>query len=455
MRKFILVDGRVYKMKILSKPLFIILPAMSCFIFILYSSLLSSNYKQVEMDVSKYILQWKNEISDNIFYKKDKDLVRKISDGLRMFPLSRYEVVAIEKTIHRWSDKTLVESPCKSPIEDILTLNGLHLGKVKSCISDKSMIRMTLFSPTFIIAILVVVVLLFGVSFLPLFSYRKSLRSTIHLLKSWNNNSDSPLPSASGDKTTHEIIALVKQGFNLRMNLQEIRLELENQKEVARIMKHVAHDIRNPISNLNGLLSKGAEISKEEADIIMRSSIKSINETSRSLLNKDTINSYRLEMKRPIQVSVLAKEVMRDKKALYEKIEFKSKIQKEAKAICSPAEFKRVLANLITNSIEAIPLDKQGVIICTVVVDDSSCLVTITDNGKGISSKNLDKVFNENFTSGKTFGNGLGLHYVDQKTREWGGAIKICSEVNEGTTISLILKSPKEESNKFRVMGAV
>ena len=75
------------------------------------------------------------------------------------------------------------------------------------------------------------------------------------------------------------------------------------------------------------------------------------------------------------------------------------------------------------------------------IVDNETCQIIISDNGKGIPSENISKIFDEYFTCGKRSGNGLGLFYANKKVKEWGGSIDVQSEVSQGTTINLTLRS--------------
>ena len=83
--------------RIAGKPIVIVLPAIACFVFFLYNSLLSSNYEKARGDVNKYVSQWEMDLSQNISEKTNPELIRKIFSGLKVFPLSQYELRAQEE----------------------------------------------------------------------------------------------------------------------------------------------------------------------------------------------------------------------------------------------------------------------------------------------------------------------------------------------------------------------
>lgn len=102
-----------------------------------------------------------------------------------------------------------------------------------------------------------------------------------------------------------------------------------------------------------------------------------------------------------------------------------------------PFELKSILANIVNNSLESI--SGHGFVTVRAIDKDHKLVVTISDNGCGISSEVIDKVFGENFTHNKAGGSGLGLYHAKTFVDKWGGAITISSEIGVGTTVHLEL----------------
>ncbi|MFC2084198.1 nitrogen regulation protein NR(II) [Bacteroidota bacterium] len=97
----------------------------------------------------------------------------------------------------------------------------------------------------------------------------------------------------------------------------------------------------------------------------------------------------------------------------------------------------QVFLNLIQNSIDSI--DKGGKIkILSSTKDKSNITLVFSDNGKGINSEILPKIFNLYFTT-KAKGTGIGLSIVQRIIYEHGGTIEVESELNRGTKIILTL----------------
>ncbi len=97
----------------------------------------------------------------------------------------------------------------------------------------------------------------------------------------------------------------------------------------------------------------------------------------------------------------------------------------------------RSLSNLIMNAIQAIPKEKEGRVEVALFVENEQLIITVTDNGKGISEEEKDKIFEPYFTT-KSSGTGLGLAMVKNILHEFNAHIDFESEVGEGTTFKVV-----------------
>ncbi|MCX8131766.1 MAG: ATP-binding protein [Clostridia bacterium] len=106
---------------------------------------------------------------------------------------------------------------------------------------------------------------------------------------------------------------------------------------------------------------------------------------------------------------------------------------------------KQVILNITQNAIEAMSgVEYAKLVISTIPsITGNEVLLSITDNGKGISKENLRKIGTPFFTTKKT-GTGLGLSVCYRIIKEHGGNINVQSELGKGTTFTITLPCFKE-----------
>ncbi len=102
-----------------------------------------------------------------------------------------------------------------------------------------------------------------------------------------------------------------------------------------------------------------------------------------------------------------------------------------------PGQFQQVFYNLIRNAYQAVPCDHGRIIIRT-RANDYETVISIEDNGTGISPEHMGAIF-EPYRTTKSSGTGLGLLIVRRIVREHGGEIAIVSEEHCGTRVRVHL----------------
>ncbi len=203
----------------------------------------------------------------------------------------------------------------------------------------------------------------------------------------------------------------------------------------------LAHEIRNPLASISGaaqFLAEGDLISPEGRrllDIIFR-------ETSR--LNRLT-NSFLL-YGRPTRESVekvnAAAEVeeiidLVSRRRNLPQAEIRVDIPDSAVLETEPNQLRQILVNLLLNAWQALP-QQGGRITVSGSVDSGALELRIADNGSGISSRDLERIFNPFFTT-KPDGTGLGLAIVQRLVHDLGGEIRAISTPGKGTEFIMTL----------------
>jgi signal transduction histidine kinase len=100
-----------------------------------------------------------------------------------------------------------------------------------------------------------------------------------------------------------------------------------------------------------------------------------------------------------------------------------------------------ILHNLIANAAKYTRSDVEDKFIkVDITISPEQAIVTITDNGEGITEQHLPKIFDMFFRgSEQATGSGLGLYIALQAAEALGGSISVKSQSNKGSTFTVIL----------------
>lgn len=209
-----------------------------------------------------------------------------------------------------------------------------------------------------------------------------------------------------------------------------------------RIARMIAHEVRNPLTNINLSCDqlKDLIVPGEQGEMLLsmitRNS-KRINQLVSDLLNATKVQelNFRSESINTILDETL--EIARDRIQL-EHI----KLQKSYDpAICNVNvdvdKMKIALLNIILNAVEAMD-SACGVLSLKTESRNNKCVISISDNGHGIEKDALDKIFDPYYTE-KSKGNGLGLTNTQNIILTHKGTIDVKSESGKGTTFIITL----------------
>jgi two-component system sporulation sensor kinase A len=105
----------------------------------------------------------------------------------------------------------------------------------------------------------------------------------------------------------------------------------------------------------------------------------------------------------------------------------------------SASQLEQVFLNILKNSIDSFTACTGRIdITVTTVAETKEIILVFKDNGEGIAQDKLKRIFDPFFTT-KQKGTGIGLSICKQLIEMYGGHIRIDSEIQAGTTVSVIL----------------
>lgn len=110
----------------------------------------------------------------------------------------------------------------------------------------------------------------------------------------------------------------------------------------------------------------------------------------------------------------------------------------------------QIFINLISNAIQAFADNQRGKIIIKSVQEYKRVIVSVEDNGCGMSEETLPNIFLPFFTTKPLgIGTGLGLSICYEKIKEMGGSIDVSSTLGKGTCFTLTFITDQRSKNRI------
>ena len=218
---------------------------------------------------------------------------------------------------------------------------------------------------------------------------------------------------------------------------------------VGRLAAGVAHEINNPLAIINekaGLMKDILEMSgdlqknKDKFLSLISSIFDSVNRC-RTITHRLLGFSRRMEISHEaFDINDAIREVIGfiEKEVLYRNITLSQNLANSLPKITSDkGQLQQVILNIVNNAIDAI--DEGGLIeVSSTVKSADTVLVSIKDNGTGISKDKLKHIFEPFYTTKeKGKGTGLGLSISYGIMQKLGGSIHVESETGKGTIFTL------------------
>lgn len=235
---------------------------------------------------------------------------------------------------------------------------------------------------------------------------------------------------------------------------------MERLEDLTTLAANVAHEIKNPLAALSihiQLLQKSMEKARSQDGVLpppkfVESYISVVNEEIGRL--NSIVNDF-LHAVRPVRAEY---QLLNPNELLLQSLDF-CRPELESKGIRLQTElmeeppkllldgrlFHQVMLNLVQNAIAALDsaVDAKVLWVNTQVKSDSFIL-TMADNGCGMSEETASRIFEPYFTT-KTTGTGLGLTMVYKIVKEFSGDINVKSLLGEGTVFTITLPIPQLE----------
>jgi len=261
-----------------------------------------------------------------------------------------------------------------------------------------------------------------------------------------------------------EIGDLYRNYEDMRLRLKEsTEQNAESERQNRELISNISHDLKTPITAIKGYVEgimDGVADTPEKVDKYIKTIYSKANDMER-LINELTYYSRIDNNRIPYnfhRINVAdyfgdcVEEVGMDLEQRHIELNYSNLTKEDTVIIADPEQMKKVINNIISNSVKY--MDKpQGIIDIRILDEVDSIRIEIEDNGKGIAQKDLGKIFERFYRTDASRnsaqgGSGIGLSIVKKIIEDHGGYIWATGKEDEGTCIHFVLRKYIELSSE-------
>lgn len=243
---------------------------------------------------------------------------------------------------------------------------------------------------------------------------------------------------------------------NMRKRLKESTEErIREDEESKELISNISHDLKTPITAIRGYVEgimDGVADTPEKMNKYIRTIYNKANDMDRLIgeltvyskidtnripynFKKVNVDEYFSDCAEEISVELESKNI---------RLNYFNYVDKDIVIIADPEQLKRVINNIISNSVKYIG-NKKGALNIRINDENDFIHVEIEDNGKGINQKDLPYIFDRFYRTDASRnsnqgGSGIGLAIVKKIIEVHGGKIWATSKENTGTIMHFIIR---------------
>ncbi len=232
---------------------------------------------------------------------------------------------------------------------------------------------------------------------------------------------------------------LIERSKEVSTIRQEIQ-QTEKLNVLSELAASVAHEIRNPLTVARGFMQilSQTEATEEKKQMYTAMVIDEIDRAQSIITDYLAFAKPQAEKMERVDASALSDKLMNliSSYASMRGVEIKLNLESALWIVVNSDKFIQCLVNLIKNGIEAMP--EGGTLRINGYKTSTHICVEIMDHGIGMSAEQMERLGTP-FYSTRDKGTGLGMMVSYRIIKTFGGCIKVKSEINKGTCITILL----------------
>lgn len=278
-----------------------------------------------------------------------------------------------------------------------------------------------------------------------------------------NGNYDFEMPKVTKD----EIGDVCADFEEMRMILKQTSEDkIKSDREEKELIRNISHDLKTPLTAIKGYVEgilDGVADTPQKREKYLRTIANKVNDMdklideltiySRLDTNRMPYNFDRISLKK--YFDDFCEELSIDLESQGIELDYKNYMGEEVMVVVDTEQFKRVVNNIISNSVKYMSDGRKGRITINVYDEGKYCHILMGDNGRGIEPNELPHIFErfyrtDDSRNSKQGGSGIGLAIVKRIIEDHKGKIWAESVEGEGTTMHILLRT--KQSNEETVV---
>ena len=306
--------------------------------------------------------------------------------------------------------------------------------------------------------LLLAVLILSVMSGLTMFWLYRSIIRPINKLKNAADSITAGNLNVSVTAETEDEIGELCTAFEaMRIKLKgQIEQNMQTEKDSKELISNISHDLKTPMTSIKGYvegLMDGVADTPEKRDRYIRTIYNKVNDMNTLVdelflyakLDSNAVTYSFIKLNAGDYFQDCAEELSLDLSEQGVDFGFFNYMDPDVIIIADPEQLKRVISNIIGNSVKYASPDRDLQISLRLSEEEEFIRVEIEDNGKGIAKKELPLVFERLYRTDASRnsskgGSGLGLSIAKKIIEEHGGKIWAQSTENVGTTMIFVLR---------------
>ena len=306
--------------------------------------------------------------------------------------------------------------------------------------------------------------ILFAGSFIAMFWLYKSIVHPLNKLKTAAENiKDGNLNFSVAAETDDEIGEVCVAFEEMRLKLKgQIERNIQYEKESKELISNISHDLKTPMTAIKGYIEgimDGVADTEAKRDRYIRTIYNKVNDMNSLIeelflyakLDSNSVTYSFAKVNVDAYFQDCVEEISLDLESQGVDFGNFNYADRDTVIIADPEQLKRVVNNIIGNSVKYASPDRKLMISLRIMEEAEFVKIEIEDNGKGIARNEVPLIFDRCYRTDASRnsskgGSGLGLSIAKKIIEEHGGKIWAVSTEGVGTTMCFVLRKYKENN---------